>query len=374
MLAWARERSGRDDDYLQNNFPRLPEWESGTIAPTLNQLEKFARATYTPFGFFFLKNPPEMALPIQDFRTVGSTRIDQPSPDLLDTIAICEARQDWYRAYLIERGEEPLEFVGSLHAEMNIADAAISMRETLDFTLEVRAKMGTWEEALRTLVARAESAGVLVMINGVVGSNTYRKLDLTEFRGFALADAYAPVVFINGSDAKGAQIFTLAHELVHIWLGQSAVGNSDIGRSELATIPAMERWCNGVAGELLVPGASLQAGFRSDSSLNDEVQRLARQYKVSGQVVARRLYDETMIGWSAYQAALESMTSSAHTQQASGRGNFYNTAPVRASKRFTRAVIASTLEGSTLYRDAFRLLGFKSQSAFDGLSHELGLS
>jgi Zn-dependent peptidase ImmA (M78 family) len=374
MLLWAGDRSGKTRESLVKAFPRLPEWEAGTTQPTFNQLESFARATYTPLGYFFLPEPPQISLPIPDLRTVGSERLNHPSPNLLDTIAICLDRQEWYRSFLIEQGEDPLPFVGSLSAKLGVGQAAEIMRTSLDFSLDDRAAMGTWEEALRTLAMNAESIGVLVMSSGVVGSDTHRKLDPDEFRGFALADDYAPVVFVNGADAKSAQIFTLIHELVHIWLGSSAVTNGGVPESDSRT-PAdtLEYWVNAVSAELLIPEDSIRSTFQSTADLVQETTRLSRTFKVSNAVVLRRLADLGLISWEMYRASQTHFESKGRDPLPAG-GNFYNTAPVRASRRFTRAVVASTLEGRTLYRDAFRLLGFSSQKAFDGLSHELGLA
>jgi Zn-dependent peptidase ImmA (M78 family) len=321
-----------------------------------------------------LPEPPQLSLPIPDLRTVGSERLNNPSPNLLDAIAICLDRQEWYRSFLIEQGENPLPFVGSLSTKFAVGQAATIMRESLDFSLDDRAAMGTWEEALRTLALNAEGLGVLVMRSGVVGSDTHRKLDPEEFRGFALADDYAPVVFINSADAKSAQIFTLIHELVHIWLGSSAVTNGSEPKATInSSTSALEHWVNAVAAELLIPENALRNAFQPTDDLLDETARLSRKFKVSNVVVLRRLADLDFISWGTYRAAVHHFQSRANESPAAG-GNFYSTAPVRASRRFTRAVVVSTLEGRTLYRDAFRLLGFSSQKAFDGLSHELGLA
>lgn len=374
LLHWAANRSGKARGTLEKSFPSLPAWETGTSKPTFHQLESFARATYTPLGYFFLPTPPQIELPIPDLRTMGGKPLDAPSPNLLDAIGICLDRQEWFRSYLIEQGEDSLPFVGSLTVEMSVQRAAESIRSSLEFALADRERMGTWEDALRALVINAEDVGVLVMISGIVGSDTHRPLDPGEFRGFALADAYAPVVFVNGADAKSAQIFTLVHELVHIWLGSSAVTNGAVPHgSENGQPDSLEYWVNAVTAELLIPQAVIAQEFQPAGELIDETRRLSRRFKVSNHVVLRRLADERLISWEVYRTTVRQMEPERSSSQSPG-GNFYATAPVRASRRFTRAVVASTLEGRTLYRDAFRLLGFRSQKAFDGLAHELGLA
>src|SRR5580700_1343156 len=207
LLAWARRRSGLTVDDLVRRFPGLGAWERGELLPTFTQLEGYAKATHTPIGFLFLPEPPEEQVPIPDYRTIGDSGVRRPSPDLLDTIYQCEQRQDWYREFAQVNQEEPVGFVGSLTTAAAVIPAAAAIREALGFGVEDRGS--TWSDALRVLVDSAESLGFLVMVNGVVGSNTHRKLDPDEFRGFALADPVAPMVFVNGADTKAAQIFTL---------------------------------------------------------------------------------------------------------------------------------------------------------------------
>ncbi|HSS52460.1 MAG TPA: XRE family transcriptional regulator, partial [Thermoanaerobaculia bacterium] len=250
MLRWARERSGRSLASLLERIPQLDLWESGAASPTLKQLESFAKATHTPIGYLFLQEPPLERVPIPDFRTVGSERLEHPSPDLLDTVYLCQQRQEWYRDFARITGETTLPFAGSARLTSGIETTAANIRQALGFDVEERRKIPTWTDALRRFIQQADVLGVLVMVSGVVGSNNRRKLDPQEFRGFALADDLAPLVFVNGADTKAAQMFTLAHELAHIWLGQSAL--SDVGPVS-APSQRIEAWCNQVAAELLVP-------------------------------------------------------------------------------------------------------------------------
>ena len=367
-LVWARERAGLDVADLAKRFPHLHEWEQGERAPTLKQLEGFAQATHTPVGFLFLAQPPEEHVPITDYRTLGDRGVERPSPDLLDVIFQCQQRQDWYREYAQLTREDPVAFVRSVTTSAPVIDAATVVRRTLRF--EVNERGATWSEALRTLIEHAEEVGVLVMVSGVVGNNTHRKLDPHEFRGFALVDPLAPLIFINGADTKAAQIFTVTHELVHLFLGETALDDADMSVTPAAEV---ERWCNQVSAEVLVPGDLLAAESTDGAPANETLERLARRFRVSTLVVLRRLHDIGRINRSDYRAAyrveLERLLEI--LGEKAGGGNFFNTQPVRVSRRFARAVIGSTLEGLTLRRDAFQMLGIRKQSTFEELAGRL---
>lgn len=370
LLRWARERAGLGVDSLARRFPKLPAWESGKVHPTFKQLEGFAKATFTPVGFLFLDEPPEERVPIPDFRTVANVHVGHPSPDLLDTLYLCQQRQDWYQDFVRSMGEEPLALVGSVRADGDVVATAAKIRQALGLELEERRQIHTWTEALRRFIEQADAVGILVMVSGVVGSNNRRKLDPQEFRGFALADDLAPLVFINGADTKAAQMFTLAHELAHVWLGQSAVSDA-----EARVIPehAVERWCNAVAAELLVPLEALRKAYDRRAALREETGRLARRFKVSTLVVLRRIHDAGGLTreayWRAYEEELERLRS---LPKGSG-GDFYLTLGARAGKTFARALVVSTLEGRTPFTEAFRLLGFKKMATFHELGHSLGV-
>lgn len=371
MLTWAVERAGLDHDALEHRFPKLREWENGERSPTFRQLEDFARVTRTPLGYLLLDTPPIEEVPIPDFRTQRDARLRRPSPDLLDTIALCQERQEWFRVHAQANGQPPLAFVGSLDASWAPAVAADMMRDAVGFGLPERQRHRSWEDALRTLVRTVEDSGVLVMASSIVGTNTHRVLDTGEFRGFALVDEFAPVIFINGADAKAAQIYTLAHELAHLWLGQSALDDPRLGDEP---VDGPERWCNQVAAEFLVPTASLRERFDGTGLLADQVEELRRLYRVSGLVILHSLFDARLISWddfsSAYGEELE--RSEARTRDRSG-GDFYRTLPVRVSHRFARAVLTSVAEGETLYRDAYQMLGVRKHETFEQLKERVGV-
>ena len=370
LLRWACERAGFDRADLEHKFPHLAEWETEATQPTLKQVEAFAKATYTPVGFLFLQEPPVEKIPIPDFRAMDNERIGHPSPDLLDTIYVCQQRQEWFRNYARSMGESPLAFVGSARVGDDVVRTAARIREELGFDLDARRQMPTWTDALRHFIEQADGLGILVMCNGVVHNNNYRHLDPQEFRGFAMADDFAPLVFINGADTKAAQMFTLAHELAHIWLGQSAVSDS-----QPMAIPdqQVERWCNEVAAELLVPLDAMRQAYRPGGELAEEAGRLARRFKVSTLVILRRILDVGGLTqeefWEAYHAEVARLRA---IPRGSG-GNFYLTQAARVSKRFAAALCTSTLEGQTRYNDAFRMLGFSKLSTFKELGRSLGV-
>ena len=374
LLRWSRERAGVGLDELAARFKKLPEWEAGEVQPTLKQAEAFARAVHVPVGYLFLAEPPEERVPIPDYRTVAGQPVARPSPNLLDTIYACQERQAWYRDFLRSTRQSEPGFVGSATVEMPPETAAARMREALGFDPAARRACPTWTDALRLFIRCADDPGVLVMVSGVVMSNNYRRLDPAEFRGFALCDPLAPLVFVNGADTKAAQMFTLAHELAHLWLGASALSNS-----EAAPGPGFRReeiWCNAVAAELLVALADLRAELRDHEALPDALSRLARVFKVSTLVVLRRLLDVGLLdrddfdtAWSGELAHLRTLA-----QRGGGGGDFYRTTLSRVSRRFARAVVGSTLEGQTLYRDAFRMLGVSKTETFNRLGREVGLT
>ncbi|MBU0622436.1 MAG: ImmA/IrrE family metallo-endopeptidase [Gammaproteobacteria bacterium] len=373
VLRWAAQRARLHDDVLATRFRKWPLWLRGEAQPTLKQLEDFARLSHTAIGYFFLPEPPALTLPVPDFRTLRDEVLSEPSSDLLDTLYLCQQRQDWYRDHARMHGLPALPFVGSANVQEAPEAVAQRLREVLGLTAEARRQLPTWAEALRQLIVRADDAGVMVMVSSVVGSNSHRKLDVGEFRGFALADDLAPLIFLNGADSKAAQMFTLAHELAHLWLGASGVSDAQAGQ-----VPEQhtERWCNQVAAELLMPISELRAEYQPHAPIPEEIQRLARSFKVSTLVALRRLFDAGFITqaalWQHYREEQDRLRFL--SERSSGGGDFYRSLGARTSKRFSRAILASTLEGLTSFPDAFRMLGMRKTATFYEAARELGVT
>jgi len=374
MLIWARERAGKSQDELSARFPKIAEWEAETSQPTLKQLEDFANAVHVPFGYLFLPTPPDEPVPLPDFRTINSAVVRRPSPDLLDTVNICKERQSWFRDHVRQYGADGLNFVGSAGLNDRPEHVAQRISAKLSFSVEDRVSIADPDASMRAFVSKVEDIGVLVMMSGIVGSNTRRTLDPSEFRGFALSDTYAPLIFINAADAKSARLFTLAHELAHIWLGITALSNASA--LPLSHARNEEVWCNKVAAELLVPAGALRADVSAPpSELPALVAWLRRKYKVSALAILRRLLDIDYLSRPAFDSAwAEEMERlrAIDARSTTGGGDFYRTTASRVGRRFAKAVYSSTMEGQTLYRDAHRMLGITKTETFNEFGRAIG--
>lgn len=369
VLQWALKRSGINQRVLNKKFPKLMDWLEERNQPTLHQLEQLARTTSTPFGYLLLRNPPEERLPIPHFRTLDDGHSRTYSPDLLETVYTMQRRQEWLRDYLLGEGEEPLPFVGS--ASLNDRPRAIAeeIRRVLKLGDGWAAQQSTWTDALGELRRRIEAARILVVVNGIVGNNTHRKLNPEEFRGFVLVDDYAPLVFVNGADAKAAQMFTLGHELAHLRLGASA--SFDLRELQPAD-NQIERACNLIAAEFLVPEDELRRFWPEIGSEAERFQSIARTFKVSELVAARRAQDLGLITRKEfldfYQTYLRNERRKA-SKKSSG-GDFYANQNLRIGRQFAQTVLRAAREGKLLYRDAYHLTGL-SGSAFDRYAQSL---
>lgn len=364
MLQWARARVRLEPEAVARGITSDPDkflaWEEGEALPTLAQARKLADRLRVPFGYLFLCAPPDPQLPIPDLRTRGDRRLLDPSPDLFDQVALTLAKQQWFSRYRLNLGMEAIPKIGDFSIETAAAEVAQDLRQTLrlaDFQFEA----GSWDAFLTDFVRTAEEIGILVMRSGVVGNNSHRPLDVDEFQGFAIADPHAPLIFINSRDFITARIFTLAHELAHLWIGASGVTFIDPVEPSLVAYP-LEAWCNAVAAEMLVPDDDLKHEWRMREEIGEEALRIARRFRVSTIVVLRRTLDMGLITRDKFFAQLRIERERQTVRRVHGGGNQINNILARNSRLFTESLVSATLEGRVGYAEASRLLGVKVET------------
>ena len=365
LLTWARRRRGMDLSKLASRLNVEPEvvaaWESGERRPTFRQAQNFAKALYVPFGYLYLLEPPVEELPIADFRTIPGQAPPRPSPDLLDLLNDVIGKQQWYREYRESEGVEELPFIGRFTASDSEETVASNIRDVIGVD-RARQQSSNWESFMRKLTRNAEDLGIMVMRSGIVGSNTRRALDVKEFRGFSVSDHIAPLIFINGRDFKGAQLFTLAHEMAHIWIGEGGISNPDYGLDSEYQDGAVELFCNRIAAETLVPSEDFQSRWSSDDvSLSNNLNKLSGHYKVSSMVILRKALDHNLVTDFEYRESYSQLAAQASQSTLSSKlgGNPYHNLTARNGTAFTKAVVASAEDGTLMSSEAADMLGVK---------------
>jgi Zn-dependent peptidase ImmA (M78 family) len=352
VLTWAAEQVGKSYAALVEGIARRERDRQMLLEGKLTnaQAEKLAKLTGVPYGLLFLAEPPVLTRPdIPDLRqTVDPLPLSRDFQEVYEDALL---KQDWYAQHLLEEGADVLPFVGSFSANPNAEKLGADISQALNLSPSLRKTAATADAYFGILAERAEEAGVLVMKSGIVKSNTKRPLSVKEFRGFALVHDVAPLVFINGRDYEVASVFTLIHELAHIWIGQSGV-------SDLAdTTPQhrnIERLCNQVAADVLVP----KKEFLERWGPTTDIGSLANTFRVSRLVVARRALDLGLIGQDRYEEVAAQARKEGRSS--TGGGDAHKTIPVRNSKKFTKTLVKSAMAGETLIRDAASLLHVKA--------------
>ncbi len=377
MLRWAMDRVGVSEDAVAQAFRKPREaiegWLAGDSAPTFKQAQSLARRLRVPFGYLFLGAPPDEALPLPDFRRTVGTELQGASVDLRDVIADVLRKQDWYRDFRLDNDEEPMPFVGAFASSSSVTDVAADIAERLDFESAVRPQSQA-SQFLRSFVGQVEKLGILVMRNGIVRQSTNRALDVEEFRGFSIADPMAPVIFVNNADSNAAQAFTLAHELAHVWIGRGGISDAD-PTIEGEGAGDIEEYCNEVAAELLLPWSRLATRWsQRASTIPGWISEIAREFHVSTVMVARQLWEHTVIERDEFFSLYEAEKANWLRPESEGSGgNYYLSVPIRNSRLLTAALLDSVRAAETSIRDASRLLGVKPAN-LPKLQESMGVS
>lgn len=362
ILKWALSQVQVEKlgDELVNN---IKQWLDGTKTPTFDQIEKFSKKANIPLGYFFLQTPPEEKIELLEYRTVDSVQLVNPSRNLIDTIYDMESIQDWMRAYRQDMGFDVLPFVGCMKNVNETNTIVNKIRDDLEIDDIWYEHYKNAREAFNFIRGRLETMGIIVMMSGIVGNNTHRVLDINEFRAFAMVDEWAPLIFINAADSEGARLFSLFHEIAHIWIGEDDLFNL---RYETEGFRASEVLCNAVAGELMVPkNVFLNKWNEIGTDIYEKIDGLTKYFLCSEVAIARKAMDYNKIGDDVYNNVVQLAINNYNRMKMKKGGNYYNTISSRLDRCFVRALCESISIGRTSYTEAYRLTNTNSKTFFE---------
>lgn len=355
-ISWARERAQLNTTVLAKKLKitekKLISWESGDGKVTFKQAKALADVLLIPFGYLFLEKVQNKTLSIPDLRTLANQGVHKPSVELIKIVQLIQEQQSWYKDYLLRQGFDVPLNIRIFNANSSIIEIVADMRREL--SVDVEHRKGNWEDFFRLLVKKIEDLGILVVRQGNLGS-VNQPLSVAEFRGFALFDPIAPFIFINQADALSARLFTLVHELAHIWIGQSGVSDASVHADRKEEV-----LCNAVAAEFLVPANSFIQLWKESGQWQANLADLKAYFHVSTWVLARRALTLNLINDSDYNQYINKIKEDYKNREKSKGGpTYYVTKKSQLSEHLSHAVVAEALSGRMLLRDAGQLLGIK---------------
>ena len=370
IIQWAIQSAGKDVRGLSDKFDKIDKWTSEESELTVSELNKLSKELRIPFGYFFLPEPPDEDIKLLKYRTIDNEDQEKPSRELIDTIKYMEKRQSFMRDALIEDGFLPHEFVGSATIENNTEALASKITQELKLKINWNKNNPNTFNVLREEIS---NLGILVMQNGVVGNNNHRILNVAEFRAFVLIDQYVPLIFLNARDSTNAKVFSLCHELVHVWLGVDELYNDNFTSNQIVNNSQLEKFCNEVAAEMLLPLSSIQSTLEPQLDIYTNIKHISKVFNVSELVVCIRLKEKKIIDNKVFNEVYanlliemrENLLGKQLQEKKSG-GDYYATNGSRLDARFATTVSRKAREGRILYTEAYELIGAKGKT-YDNL-------
>lgn len=364
VLEWAIKRAGVSAESIHK---KAEQWVSGKARPTFKQAVDLAKTLQIPFGYLWLKEPPREQEIIPDLRTIGNGGLAQMPLELKTAVNDVKQKQEWFKEYAKTNGILKCEAIGRFKS----SDDTQEIADDVTARLEIQDLVGSGcdkDRMLKNLIEKIEKLGILVMRNSILRGNTKKKLNLDTFRGFAIFDEFAPLIFINTNDSKAGQIFTLMHEVAHLWIGQGGISDLDIqNHNEIELI------CNEIAAKILMPKTKIQKAFRE---FNDDMrlERIADRFSVSTLAVLNRLRSLSLLAPRRYQELYDAelgRLSRIPKTRPSGAPPPEVMVRVRNGYLFTFAVTSSVLSGDETYTNGASLLGFKNTDLINKVAKEI---
>lgn len=367
MYLWAIEESQKETEEIKRKFSKIEDWISQSDSPTFRQLESLANFLKVPLGYMFLDKPPETNIIESEFRTIGN-KAPQISKNLKDTLYNMGRKKDWLSEYRKEKGWEKL--IPEKYNNLDNKDSStISQlaKEYLDLNEYWYKDFNNTRHAFNYLREKLENKGIIVMQNGIVGTNTHRNLDVKEFRGFLLYDDFAPLIFINSKDSLNGKIFTLIHEYIHFLLEEDDIFIDE----DLEYETEDEKNINKITAEFLMPTSHINEIWDDCKDKMQQIEELSKLFHVSKIAVAIKVKDMGKIEQNLVYRIKEIMELDLKNNNSnSSGGNFYNNSKSRYSDNFAKSVVQGAESGDISYTYAFELFD-GSAKTYDYFKEEI---
>lgn len=297
VLKWARESAKMTEEIASSKvsvpIDKLKDWENGVNFPTIRQAQTLAKAYRRPFALFFLPEVPNDFQPLQDFRKSGSKELSTSSVFIIREI---QQKQSWISETNQENKENRIPFIG----RFSIKDNPVIVANDILKTLNINPLNYKSNNPIIEWIDKAESIGIFVSRTSFIHSRL--KLDSSEIQGFAIADNFAPFVFINSDDWNAPQLFTLVHELAHLWIAETGISN-DVEPSikNANDYNPIELFCNQVAANALMPKEYILSLDNGAFNNVKEVFKNAKIFGVSSFALIVRALNLNIISLSTYK-------------------------------------------------------------------------
>lgn len=365
ILKWARESAMMklEEAAKKVSVPpsKLNEWEEGTSQPTFHQAETLAKAYRRPFALFFLPEVPHDFQPLQDFRTKNAKPLNTASIFIIREI---QQKQAWISDLYKENNEKPLSYIGKFSAQINPKLIALDILQTLN----IDPLNYSTDNPIKEWIDKAESKGIFISRTSFIHSRL--KIDSGELQGFAISDKHAPFVFVNSDDWNAPQLFTILHELAHIWIAQSGISNDiEYGLKHKDKFHPIELFCNKVAANALMPEEVMNSFENNVFASGNNIFKAAKKLGVSTFAFLVRALNMKLITLDKYyelkieadvefQAFLkkEEERKAKQKEKKSGGPNFFRLLVNKNGQLFTQVVIDSFRNGFIAPTQASSLL------------------
>lgn len=367
LLSWARTSVGltllEAAKRSRVQADQLEKWEQGQDLPSISQLHRIAAVYARPFTLFYLPKPPQESQPVRDFRRLPPAQREKFGPRLLINFRKAQERRTAALSLMREIGTAPRQFLFQVNRHSKVVNVATSVRSALNVTLETQFSWKSDSATLRGWISAVEALDVLVF--------QVSRVPLNEMRAFCVSEPFLPVICLNGADQPYGRVFSLAHEFVHLMLNISAVTDLRSGGRGRTEVDDLERFCNAVAAEFLVPAESLRTEdlFISRNPQEawdiEDLRPLSTKYGVSREVLARRLLDLRMIDHRSFahiQNQIETLYKRAQKTISTSEGgpSYYRVQARNLGRLFTTLVLGAYYQDAITLYEASNHLGVQA--------------